>query len=323
MSTVTASTSLAIGTYDGGFETDESNRFPAEDGARSKASSAQHRQLDEDFESAGPSKHWSLSNFDIGRPLGKGHFGRVYLARVKSQDDPFILVLKCLLKDQIISQRVQTQVRREIEVMQQLRHPNIIRLYGWFHDSTRILLMLEFAGQGELFRHLAKKGRFSERRSSRYVRQVASGLQYLHENQIIHRDIKPENLLIGMNGEIKIADFGWSVHSPKENSQRTLAGTLSYVAPEMILGQPYGKAIDIWALGVLSYELTYGQEPFGADTSQGPRLVHQRICQCDVHFPPFLSGGAKGFITQLLQLNPAERLPLDQVPIHPWILDHL
>ncbi|WRT64293.1 uncharacterized protein IL334_001224 [Kwoniella shivajii] len=305
-----------IGSYDGGFERVSNVALTPE-------RAAQHKQLDDDFERAGPSKHWTLTNFDIGRPLGKGHFGKVYLARVKSKTDPFILVLKCLTKDQVISDGVQIQVRREIEVMQQLRHPNIIRLYGWFHDSTRIFLMMEFAGQGELFKHLAKKGRFSERRSSRYIRQVASGLAYLHSNQIIHRDIKPENLLLGMNGEIKIGDFGWSVHSPTENSQRTLAGTLSYVAPEMILGQPYGNAIDIWALGVLTYEMTCGEEPFGADTSGGPRLVHQRICRCDLVLPLHLSEEAGSFIQSLLRPRPDERLPLDQVDSQVWILNHL
>ncbi|OCF54218.1 AUR protein kinase [Kwoniella mangroviensis CBS 10435] len=308
--------STGIGIYDGGFE--QIPHVPA-----TPERVAQHRQLDDDFERAGPSKHWSLANFDIGRPLGKGHFGKVYLARVKSKTDPFVLVLKCLSKDEVITKEVQIQVRREIEVMQQLRHPNIIRLYGWFHDSTRIFLMLELAGKGELFKQLAKKGRFSERRSSQYIRQVASGLTYLHSNQIIHRDIKPENLLLGMNGEIKIGDFGWSVYSPEENSQRTLAGTLSYVSPEMVLGQPYGKAVDIWALGVLAYELTCGAEPFGADTSSGPRLVHQRICTCDVHFPSFLSVEAREFIQSLLRLKPEERLPLDQVDQQPWILNHL
>lgn len=75
--------------------------------------------------------------------------------------------------------------------------------------------------------------------------QVAAGLAYLHEHNVIHRDIKPENLLLGMEGEIKIGDFGWSVHSPEER-QRTIAGTLSYVSPEMIQGQPYGRAVDAW-----------------------------------------------------------------------------
>ncbi|WWD17750.1 hypothetical protein CI109_102191 [Kwoniella shandongensis] len=279
-----------IGSYDGGFERIISSpRNPEQD--------AKHRQFDQDFESAGPSKHWNLSNFDIGRPLGKG----------ESKDDPFILVLKCLTKDEIMSQDVQTQVRREIEIMQQLRHPNIIRLYGWFHDATRIFLMLEYAGRGELFKQLSKNGRFSEKRSSR----------------VIHRDIKPENLLIGLSGEIKIGDFGWSVYSPVENSQRTLAGTLSYVAPEMILGQPYGKSIDIWALGVLTFELICGEEPFGADTTTGPRLVHSRICRCDVHFPDHVSRQARSFILRLLRLNPAERLPLARVAEESWILDNM
>jgi len=118
---------------------------------------------------------------------------------------------------------------------------------------------MEYAGQGEIFKHLAKAGKFSEKRASRvsqlsgiqdiaenqYVSQVAAGLAYLHEHNVIHRDIKPENLLLGMEGEIKIGDFGWSVHSPEER-QRTIAGTLSYVSPEMIQAQPHGRAVDAW-----------------------------------------------------------------------------
>ncbi|WVQ82658.1 hypothetical protein IAT38_004790 [Cryptococcus sp. DSM 104549] len=317
MPSSTPSAHFSIGAYDGGFERDVPS--PRKDSGWLE----QRRVVDQSFERAGPSSHWSLANFDIGRPLGKGHFGRVYLARVKSQTDPFVLVLKCLTKDEIVEKGVEKQVRREIEVMQQLRHPNIIRLFGWFHDANRVVLMMELAGQGELFKHLAKTGRFSERRSSRYVAQVADGLAYLHSKEIIHRDIKPENLLLGLNGEIKIGDFGWSVHSPVENSQRTLAGTLSYVSPEMVLGQPYGKAVDIWALGVLTYELTCGCEPFGADTSSGPRLVHSRICRCDVQFPSFLSDEGRQFILKLLRVQPAERLPLALVKDEEWILKHL
>ncbi|WVO17273.1 hypothetical protein L204_104965 [Cryptococcus depauperatus] len=304
---------INIGMYDGGFE------LPTKSPCRGIEWSRQRQVLNANLQDTGPSNHWSLTNFDIGRPLGKGHFGRVYLARVKSRSNPFVLVLKCLLKDDIIEKGVQVQVKREIEIMQQLRHPNVIRFYGWFHDVDRLFLMLEFAGHGELFKHLCTNGRLSERSSSKYISQVASGLRYLHTQDIIHRDIKPENLFIGLNGEIKIGDFGWSVQSPLENRQRTLAGTLSYVAPEMILGQPYGKSVDIWALGVLTYELTCGEEPFGADTSLGPRLVHSRICRCDVHYPVWLSIEAQNFIFKLLQLKPSERLDLLDVPLHGWI----
>ncbi|EIW72503.1 hypothetical protein TREMEDRAFT_26413, partial [Tremella mesenterica DSM 1558] len=260
---------------------------------------------------------WSLKDFDIGRPLGKGHFGKVYLARVRKPGaESFVLVLKCLAKDEVASKGVQTQVRREIEVMQQLRHPNIIRLYGWFHDSQRIYLMLEYAaGQGELFKHLRKAGRFSESRSARYISQVSDGLAYLHTKNIIHRDIKPENLLLGMQGEVKVGDFGWSVYAPSEDSQRTIAGTLSYVAPEMILGQAYGRAVDIWALGVLTYELVCGAEPFGADN---PRT---RICRCELSFPDFVSINARSFMHKLLCLTPNERLPLDRIRDEEWIVE--
>ncbi|TXT09597.1 uncharacterized protein COLE_03531 [Cutaneotrichosporon oleaginosum] len=267
-----------------------------------------------------PGRTWSLRDFDIGRPLGKGHFGKVYLARLKSSD--FIVALKVLDRAAIMAnERAETQARREIEVMRALRHPNIVRLYDFFAEDDRVVLMLEYAAQGEMYRQLAKRGRFSERRSVKYIRQVADGLAYLHTQNIIHRDIKPENLFIGLGGELKIGDFGWSVHSPTEG-QRTLCGTLSYVSPEMVLNQPHGKAVDIWALGVLSYELIVGAEPFAADTSTGPRLVHQRICRCDVRFPAFVSEGARDFIMSLLQLNPADRLPLERVPEHQWIASY-
>ncbi|GMK57162.1 hypothetical protein CspeluHIS016_0310020 [Cutaneotrichosporon spelunceum] len=242
-----------------------------------------------------PGRISSLRDFDIGRPLGKGHFGKVYLARLRSSD--FILALKVLDRAAIMSNaKAEIQARREIEVMRALRHPNIVRMYDFFADNDRLVLMLEYAAQGEMYRQLQKRGgRFSESRSAKYIRQVADGLAYLHTKDIIHRDIKPENLFIGLGGEVKIGDFGWSVHSPT-GSQRTLCGTPSYLSPEMVLGMPHGKSVDIWALGVLAYELVVGKEPFEADTSAGPRLVHQRICRCDVQFPSFVSDGAKNFI---------------------------
>lgn len=198
-----------------------------------------------------------------------------------------------MTKDLLVTEGGEHQIRREIEVkqvvarltqiMQNTRHPNILRLYGWFHDVNRVFLILEYAGKprqrsakdkfqlkaggGEIFRHLRKAGRFSERRSSRYIAQVAGGLAYLHSKNIIHRDIKPENLLLGADDSVKICDFGWSVHTA--GVQQTLAGTLSYVPPEMIMGQAYGKAVDIWALGVLTYEFICGTEPFAGQDQRG------------------------------------------------------
>ena len=119
----------------------------------------------------------------MGRPLGKGKFGRVYMVRTKCAPK-YILALKCLYKSEIIQSKVEKQIRREIEIQQNLRclywmltsalaltvahrHPNVLRLYGYFHDEKRIFLMLEFAGKGELYKQLCKHGKFTDKRSSR------------------------------------------------------------------------------------------------------------------------------------------------------------
>lgn len=157
---------------------------------------------------------WELSNFDIGRPLGRGKFGNVYLAREK--DTKFVVALKVLFKKQIQRDNVEHQVRREIEIQSHLRHPNILRLYGFFHDSARIYLILEYAPKGALYKELQSQPnkRLDESRTAGYILSLADALIYLHERDVIHRDIKPENLLLGHKGELKIADFGWSVHEP-------------------------------------------------------------------------------------------------------------
>jgi len=130
--------------------------------------------------------------FEIGKALGKGKFGCVYLARERTHG--FTCALKVLHKSELRQARVEKQVRREIEIQSNLRHPNILKLYNHFHDSKRIILILEFAVQGELYKHLRKAGRFSELRAAKYVAQMANALSYLNRKHIIHRDIKPENI---------------------------------------------------------------------------------------------------------------------------------
>ncbi|XP_011191270.2 aurora kinase C [Zeugodacus cucurbitae] len=264
-------------------------------------------------------KSWSLSNFDIGRPLGRGKFGNVYLAREK--ESKFVVALKVLFKKQIHESNVEHQVRREIEIQSHLRHPHILRLYGYFHDDARIYLILEYAPKGTLFKELQSQPlkRFNEPTSAIYIRSLASALQYLHERDVIHRDIKPENLLLGHKGDLKIADFGWSVHEP--NSMRTtLCGTLDYLPPEMVQGKPHTKNVDLWSLGVLCYELIVGHAPFLATDYDE---TYKKIIKVDYKLPDYVSRAAAHFISKLLVLNPQQRLPLDQVFLHPWVAAHI
>ena len=242
-------------------------------------------------------KQFHLGMFEIGRPLGKGKFGRVYLARERSSG--FICALKVLYKSELQQgSGVEKQVRREIEIQSNLRHPNILKLYGHFHDSKRIFLILEFAGKGELYKHLRRENRFPEWKAAQYIAQMASALRYLHRKHVIHRDIKPENILMGIHGEIKISDFGWSVHAPN-NRRKTLCGTLDYLPPEMIRSGSkdnwYNEKVDLWSLGVLTYEFLVGEAPF-EDT---PIMTQKRIARADMTIPEWVSKEAKDLIKRV------------------------
>ncbi|KAI0995944.1 Serine/threonine-protein kinase [Podosphaera aphanis] len=271
------------------------------------------------YEQPAPPKQFHLGMFEIGRPLGKGKFGRVYLARERSSG--FVCALKVLHKNELQQGKVEKQVRREIEIQSNLRHPNILQLYGHFHDSKRIFLILEFAGKGELYKHLRKENRFPEWKAAQYIAQMAAALKYLHKKHVMHRDIKPENILVGIHGEIKVSDFGWSVHAPN-NRRNTMCGTLDYLPPEMIKpgsqDNYYNEKVDLWSLGVLTYEFLVGEAPF-EDT---PVMTQRRIARGEMTIPSFVSHEAKDLIKRLLVLDPEKRIPLEQVQTHPWIIKH-
>ncbi|XP_065701850.1 aurora kinase C-like [Patagioenas fasciata] len=263
-----------------------------------------------------PQRTFTLDDFEIGRPLGKGKFGSVYLARERSTK--FLVALKVLFKSQVEKEGVEHQLRREIEIMAHLQHPNILRLYNYFHDERRVFLILEYAPRGELYKELQRQGRFDATRTATLMEEMADALLYCHGKKVIHRDIKPENLLLGLMGELKIADFGWSVHAPSLR-RRTLCGTLDYLPPEMVEGREHDEKVDLWCLGVLCYELLVGHPPF---ESPSHAETYRRITKVDLHFPSTVPEGARDLISRLLRRSPAQRLPLQDVLQHPWVRAH-
>lgn len=262
---------------------------------------------------------WTLENFEIGRPLGKGKFGNVYLAREKKSK--FVVALKVLFKSQLQKSHLEHQLRREIEIQSHLRHPNILRMYGYFFDETRVYLILEYASKGEMYKFLMAQPlqRFEEPIVANYMAQLADALMYCHARKVIHRDIKPENLLLGANGDVKIADFGWSVHAPSSR-RTTMCGTLDYLAPEMVEGRSHDERVDLWTLGILCYEFLVGKPPFEEEKTD---LTYKRICSVDLRFPSHVTNGARDIISKLLKYQPEDRLDLKSILHHEWVQQHL
>jgi serine/threonine protein kinase len=247
----------------------------------------------------------NIASFEIGSSLGRGKFGHVFLARHRTTS--YICALKIIYKAQIADSKEEMLIRRELEIHQNLAHPNILRFLSWFHDETRVFLILEYAPGGNLYDLLLKqpKHRFNERYAAQYIAQIAEALRYMHNKNVMHRDIKPENILLGLHNEIKLADFGYSVHSIS-GLRSTVCGTLDYISPEVAImhikpgkaKEFYTKAVDQWSLGILTYELLTGKPPFEMKSG---KATEKKIANFKgkVHFPAHVSQPAIDFILEV------------------------
>jgi hypothetical protein len=206
-----------------------------------------------------PDRNWLIEDFTLGKPIGKGKFGNVYLAKQTKTKHP--VALKVLFKAPMIQQKCIHNLKREVEIQCRLIHQNIVQLYGYFHDSKSVYLILEYVQNGELYKSIAKNNGFvDEEKCISYMKDIASAVSHMHARHVIHRDLKPENVLISENGALKVADFGWAVHAPPMKSVRfTFCGTPEYLAPEMISQTGHTYAVDLWALGIFMYELLFGR----------------------------------------------------------------
>ncbi|CAF0840418.1 unnamed protein product [Rotaria sordida] len=271
---------------------------------------------DNEEKKSSKSSSWTIEDFEIGNLLGRGRFGYVYCGREKQTR--FVVALKILFKVQLKNSKMEQQVKREIEIQSNLKHPNILRLYGFFHDEQRIYLLLEYAPGGELYRRMQTEKILRESEAAGYVYQLCNALNYLHTKRVIHRGIF---ILLYEYKYYKLiySDFGWSAESTSTCKRTTLCGTLDYLPPEMLNGNGYDEKIDLWCLGVLTYEMIIGKPPFDSQTQHETIRMIRSI---ELTFPTGTSGDLRDLITKLLRRNPTDRLPLKDVAQHVWIVKH-
>ncbi|KAG1459499.1 hypothetical protein G6F46_005973 [Rhizopus delemar] len=291
-----------------------------------------------------------LAAYQLTAKLGDGAFSVVYEAlKLKTNEKVAIKVVK----KAEINNHQKSSVLKEAQIMRSLDHPSIIKMLDFIETNEYYFLVLELCEGGELFHQIVRLTYLSEDLARHCIKQVAEGIQYLHEEKgIVHRDIKPENLLFvpiefmkrdtplphntfdepkedegkfveglggGGIGQVKIADFGLSKVIWDEQT-RTPCGTVGYTAPEIVNDKRYSMSVDMWALGCVLYTLLCGFPPFYDESIS---VLTEKVARGRYTFlSPWwdgISGEAKDLITKLLCVDPKKRYTIDQFLEHPWI----
>ncbi|KAI8925499.1 kinase-like domain-containing protein [Entophlyctis helioformis] len=245
-------------------------------------------------------KKYTLSDLHIERTLGTGSFGRVHLARLKSNGKYY--AMKVLRKGEIVKMRQVEHTLNEKHILEQLDHPFLVGMLGTFQDCNNLYFVLEYVQGGELFSYLRRCARFPNHVARFYAAEIVLAFEDLHSKNIIYRDLKPENLLLNAQGHIKITDFGFAKVVP--DVTWTLCGTPDYLAPEIIQSKGYSKAVDWWALGVLIYEMVAGYPPFYHEEHM---KLYENILACKPKFPANFDPQCKDLVKRFLTSDLTKR----------------
>ena len=208
--------------------------------------------------------------------------------------------------------------------MKSITHPHVVGIKEVFATSSKIFLVIELVDGGELFEYMNEVD-MGEDQVRFFFKQLVEGLLFCHRNNVCHRDLKPENLLLDINGNLKISDFGLStmyVGTESDDDSRvqmlhTTCGTPNYVAPEILESKGYdGRKADVWSVGVILYVMIAGYLPFEEETI--PALF-AKIKRARYTIPDFFSEKAKDLVGKILVTNPDERLTLEDLQNHEWM----
>ena len=249
----------------------------------------------------------AATDFEPLRCLGKGTYGTVLL--VKQQSTGKLYAQKQFRKASLtVQKQLVEQTKTERVILESInRHPFVVKLFYAFQDHEKLYLILEYAQGGELFTRMLTERMFPEDTAAFYMAEMVLALEHLHHNVgVVYRDLKPENCLLDAEGHLLLTDFGLSkVAVDGEYRCRSMTGTLEYMAPEVILQQNYGTAVDWWSFGILGFDLLTGSSPFRANNDA---KVREKILKAKLVLPYFLSADAKDLLTRLLRKEPKKRL---------------
>lgn len=263
--------------------------------------------------------------YEVGEKIGQGSFGKVFSVTEKSTGIKW--AMKCIHK--IEKSLAIKLLEREVAILKRVQHENIIQLKEVFETHDKVFLIMEYCGGGELAAELLKVKKFSEVETKKIMSSLASAIAYLHKSDIVHRDLKLSNILLSDNPIddkdhlfIKVTDFGLSVIKGgvgHENMLNSFCGTLIYMAPEVVENKTYSQQCDVWAMGVIAYQLLCGSPPFISD-DEDSLMAQIRQGEFDFFSPDWddISSEAKNCIQNMLHLDTGYRLTAAEVLQHSW-----
>ncbi|GAA5955616.1 hypothetical protein JCM3765_001802 [Sporobolomyces pararoseus] len=258
--------------------------------------------------------------------LGEGEFGKVKLG-VHGERWGEDVAIKLIKRGNVDTAQRGEKVRREIEVLKMVRHPNIVRLYDVIETEKYIGIVLEYASGGELFDHILAHRYLKERDASRLFAQLISGVSYLHRKGVVHRDLKLENLLLDRNRNVIITDFGFAnrFNDATTDLMATSCGSPCYAAPELVVqdGRYIGTAVDVWSCGVILYAMLAGYLPYDDDPANPEgdniNLLYKYILNTPLIFPDWITEEPRHLLHMMLVPDPTLRCTIEDVTRHSWL----
>ena len=249
------------------------------------------------------------------KTIGEGTFGKVKSAEeIKTGQK---VSIKILNKNKIQGKENMNQIIREIKILKELNHPNLIKLYQIIEDNYHYFIVTEYASGGELFNLIVKNKHLSENDASIFFTQLIFALEFLKIKNISHRDIKPENILIRNNKELLLIDFGLSCQFNEGELINTPCGSPCYAAPEMLLGNNYnGLASDIWSCGIVLFTMVCGYLPYEEETNE---KLYKKIYSTKLEIPDRISSQCKDLLNKILVVNPRKRPSLEEIKNHKFL----